>query len=228
LSEHHRVTRRGFLKRAAVVGGAVSGAAALGVGGKATLDYQAHAQELARRDQERPRAGGRWFTAHEYVLVGVLAALIVPSDETGPGAPEAGVADTLDGWLASSQKVRGLYASGLLAFDELAESEYGRQFTELERTEQTRLMHLVDQTYQQTKYAEGSTADKVRRKLARVYYSWPAPGAWGGMGAAVDLFPQLVQDTMMAFYTNQVAWEWLGYDGPPFPRGYIGRLGECH
>jgi hypothetical protein len=210
-----------------VVGGAVGGAALVGVGGRVMFADQSHTQELARRNQARPRAGARWFTAQEYALVGVLAALIVPSDDMGPGAPEAGVADKLDGLLASSRSVRGLYASGLLAFDELAEHQYGRQFIDLERAEQTRLLNLVDQTYQKTKYAQGSTADKARRKLTPVYYSWPAPGAWDGLGAAVDLFPKLVDDVKRTFYTSRVAWDWLGYDGPPFPHGYIFHADEC-
>lgn len=205
----------------------MGGAALVGVGGRVMRADQAHSQELARRNQARPRAGARWFTAQEYALVGVLAALVVPSDDAGSGAPEAGVADALDSLLASSQRVRGLYASGLLAFDELAQRQYGRQFIELERSEQMRLLNLVDQTYQRTKYAEGSTADKVRRKLADVYYSWPAPGAWDGLGAAVDLFPKLVDDVKRTFYTSRVAWDWLGYDGPPFPHGYIFRADEC-
>lgn len=227
LNEDHRVTRRGFLRRTAMVGGGLGGAALLGLGGRVMLDHQTHAEEFARRDRERPHAGERWFTAHEYMLVGVLAALIVPSDDIGPGASDAGVADTLDGWLASSRRLRGLYTSGLLAFNALAEYTYGRQFTELERDEQTHLLHLVDQAYQGTKYTEGSMANKVRRRLTDVYYSWPAPGAWGGLGAAGDLFPQLVEDIQQAFYTSRVAWDWLGYDGPPFLLGDIGSVGRC-
>jgi electron transfer flavoprotein beta subunit len=30
----------------------------------------------------------------------------------------------------------------------------------------------------------------------------------------------LVDDVFQAFYTNEVSWVWLGYDGPPMPDGY--------
>jgi hypothetical protein len=65
------------------------------------------------------------------------------------------------------------------------------------------------------------------RNLIELYHTWPAPGGWQGFSQALKLCPQLVDDVKQAFYTSAVGWSWLGYEGPPFPNGYLGRLGNC-
>ena len=221
------MTRRQFLKRAAVIGAAAMGGAGVIGGSKVAVDERWRAKELARRNKERPRPGGHWFTAHEYALVGILATVMVPSDEMGPGASEAGVVKTLDRLVATSPDRQAIYASGLLSFDELAQYEYSRAFTELTAKQHEDLLKRVDQTYQMAKIWGPSMAERVSRKATDLYYTWPSPGAWDGMGGAMNLFPSLLNDVLEAFYTSQVAWDWLGYDGPPFPRGNLGRMGEC-
>jgi hypothetical protein len=37
----------------------------------------------------------------------------------------------------------------------------------------------------------------------------------------VDFFSGFVDDVFEAFYTSPVAWNLLGYDGPPMPLGYL-------
>ncbi len=56
-----------------------------------------------------PYAGitdARYFAASEYAMVDAITARIIPSDDTGPGAKEAGVADFIDHQLA------GFYGRG--------------------------------------------------------------------------------------------------------------------
>ena len=64
-----------------------------------------------------PGPPASFFTPEESALVSALAALIVPSDATGPGAPEADVGHTLERWVASSRYRREFYSRRLLAFD---------------------------------------------------------------------------------------------------------------
>ena len=92
---------------------------------------------------------------------------------------------------------------------------------ELTRPEQLALLETVDQMQQNINRATISLPDRVERKAQDLYHDWE------GLGPALDLFPQLVSDVMQAFYSSQVAWDWLGYDGPPQPAGYVGRLGSC-
>jgi Gluconate 2-dehydrogenase subunit 3 len=219
VGEKSTVTRRKFLKRAAQVGTAVGSVAVIG-GGKVMLDLYTRASEVGRRGQERPLDGQHWFTPEEYTLVDVLAALIVPSDEAGPGAHEANVVVTLDRLLATSDHRQGLYAPGLLAFDELALDNHGHLFVALTSERQIDVLRTVDRRHREWSRAT-FLMDMLDRAAERLYYKWD------GLAPAVLLFPMLVNDVLQAFYTSQVAWDWLGYDGPPMPRGYLGLLTGC-
>ena len=92
MSHQNNIPRRVFLKRAALVGGAV-GLTAAGIGGKAALESQGRTAILAGRERRRPTGSIAWLTQEEYVLLGALASHLVPSDNSGPGAPEAQAID---------------------------------------------------------------------------------------------------------------------------------------
>ena len=183
-----------------------------------TLLANLRADEMNRRNRERPNDGTHWLTPGEYLVASALAALIVPSDETGPGAQEARGADTLDRLVAGSHPRQLLYAYGLLAFDELAQHKHDRGFAELDQEKQMDLLTRVERVRAES--ATRSSLEKITRRAAILC------GRWGGLPAAVDLFPTLVEDVLQAFYTSRVAWEWLGYDGPPMPTGYYERVQE--
>lgn len=177
------------------------------------------AKELARRHRERLRDGRRWFTADETALVEVLAHLIVPSDETGPGAEQLRllgrpVAETLDRLVAGSQRRQVLYARGLLALDRLANDKYQAHFVELSPQNQVHLLEVVDQL--RLKWSQPSSLSaKIKTKIVKLLYD-----QWSGVSPAAELFPTLVQDVLQAFYTDPVSWAWLDYDGPPMREGY--------
>ncbi|QLQ08734.1 MAG: gluconate 2-dehydrogenase subunit 3 family protein [Anaerolineae bacterium] len=111
------ITRRGFLKRAAVIGAAVGGTAILGAGGKLWWDDNTRQTILATRNQQRPTGSTQWLIQPEYVLLAALASILLPSDDRGPGAPEAAVVDTIDRLIATTPR-QARYGPGLLAFDE--------------------------------------------------------------------------------------------------------------
>jgi Gluconate 2-dehydrogenase subunit 3 len=227
MNQKSKMSRRQFVKRAAVIGTfAVGGSSALGAG-KALLDKVSIDKIIAQRDRLRPRDGKHWFIPSEYESASALAALIIPPDETGPGAREVEVIDRLDSLLATSVSRQALYVSGLVGFDELARHEGGSSFAELADERQLQLFKLVHDTYEKTSTGGSSLIDFTTRNLIEVYHTWPAPGGWRGLSAALELCPQLVDDVKEAFYTSTVGWSWLGYEGPPFPNGYLGRLGHC-
>ncbi len=153
------------------------------------------------------------FTPEESALISALASVIVPSDETGPGAREADVGHTLERLAATSRSRREFYPRGLLAFDMWAEREYKRRFKDLSYQEQLHLLRQIDEVHQELS-KELSLIGKIKRKLKVLDLQRK------GLFPAVELFPDLVGDVLRAFYTSRVAWDWLGYDGPPMPRGY--------
>ena len=227
MSQKSKMSRRQFVKRAAVIGTlAIGGGSALG-GGKALLDKVSLDKIIAERDRLRPRDGKHWFIPSEYESASALAGLIIPSDETGPGAREVEVIERLDSLLAMSISRQTLYVSGLVGFDELARDEGGSSFAQLTGERQLQLFKLVHDTYEKTTRGGYSAIEFTIRNLIEAYHTWPAPGGWRGFSAALELCPQLIDDVKQAFYTSAVGWSWLGYEGPPFPNGYLGRLGNC-
>lgn len=76
---NNKITRRKFIKWAAIVGGAISVSSFLSIGGKAILDRRKRAKKLAGSTKERPVANNSGFTPRECVLLSALAALIVPT-----------------------------------------------------------------------------------------------------------------------------------------------------
>jgi len=169
------------------------------------------ARELARRHRARWQTHGAWFTAEEKSTVAALAAVIVPANGEDPGAIEAGVPAALDRLVASSRARQGLYARGLLAVDEVARRRYGRGFAELSLDLQTDLLRHIERAYRRRRPRGPVAIDAARRLLLCLSHGW------SGLLWATELFPQLVRDVKAAFYTSPVAWEALGYVGPPFP-----------
>lgn len=213
------ITRRAFLKRAAIIGTAVGGTVVLGTSGKLWWDDNTRQTLLTERNRRRPTGSTQWLTQPEYVLLAALASILVPSDERGPGAPEAAAVDTVDRLIATSPTRQAQYAPGLLAFDEIAQQTYGAIFVDLARAQQEDLVEAVDAAAA-ARASAGTVADRVVRKVTSTTQ------ALQGVEAAVLLFPVLVNDVKQAFYTSEVAWQWLDYDGPPMPKGYAGVVGE--
>lgn len=224
---HNKITRRKFIKWAAIVGGAISVSSFFSVGGKAVLDKRKRAKKLAANTKERLVESNRWFTPRECVLISALAALIVPKDETGPGASDIDIVDALERVVEKSQNRyiqdrHILYRKGLDAFDKVAQREYGSVFAKLTCEQQISILKSLDKAFIKLP-AYYTLLDRIRRKAKKIYYKYKL----NGFGETIDLFPVLVNDVMECFYTSQVAWNGLGYDGPPMPNGYLGRLSEC-
>ena len=166
---------------------------------------------LARRERDRPQEAGRWLTPTEHGVLAALASLIIPSDDTGPGAADADVTASLDRLLARSPARQPFYRNGLLACDEWAQREHGRSFVALTPDQQRALLRWLEPT-DAALTRSASLTGKLRRKAVDVYRKWRCP--------LLELFPELSRDVMGAFYTHRVCWDWLGYDGPPMPDGY--------
>ncbi len=167
---------------------------------------------LAALDRERRAGATNWFTPTEYRLVEALASVILPSDEHGPGAREAGVADTLNRLIAQMPGRQPLYARGLRSLDRQACREMGRSFPELGSGNQVSFLRRLE-SIASGRSLSASVAGRVGGLIGRLYKKWRFPAA--------SFLPEFVDDTMKAFYTSPVAWQWLDYDGPPMPLGYL-------
>jgi gluconate 2-dehydrogenase gamma chain len=118
---------------------------------------------------------------------GVLAAALdrlIPSDEHGPGALEAGVGRYIEGALArAGEAVRREWRDALEALDDLARRREGDAFGSLAPAAQDRVLELV---------SEGPFFAQLRQRAIEGMFGDPA---WGGNLAGVG-------------------WRLLGYPGP--------------
>jgi len=119
------ISRRELLKRAGIVGAA----AVVPSGAHHLPDDRSTFAPLQTAPVREPL---EQLTATESEALEAVVARIVPSDARGPGAKEARAARYIDralgGALASS---RALYAAGLAAIDQIAQSSRGRRFKDL-------------------------------------------------------------------------------------------------
>ena len=140
----------------------------------------------------------RNLTAGEREILDAVIGRLIPSDETGPGAREAGALDYIDrelgGALASS---RELYRAGLLALDRYAEYTRRAPFVELPEHEQDSVLFDL-----QTGGATGSGA--------------------GFLGSSAAFFNTVRAHTWQATFGDPayggnrdfIGWDLIGYPGP--------------
>jgi len=132
------ISRRELLKRAGIVGAA------------AVVPASSHHVVDDSRFLPATQSGGarepfEHLTATEADVLEAIVARLIPSDANGPGAKEARAARYIDralaGALASS---RPLYAAGLAAVDQLAQSSRGKPFKDLPPEEQDAILTDVE------------------------------------------------------------------------------------
>ena len=140
----------------------------------------------------------RNLTAGEREILDAMIGRLIPSDEAGPGAREAGALDYIDrelgGALAGS---RELYRAGLLALDRYAEYTRGAPFMELPEREQDSVLFDL-----QTGGATGSGA--------------------GFLGSSAAFFNTVRAHTWQATFGDPayggnrefIGWDLIGYPGP--------------
>jgi gluconate 2-dehydrogenase gamma chain len=126
------ISRRDLLKLAGAAGAAAAGADTAVAGGQA-------------RRAARAREPLRALTAHEADLLDRIAALLVPSDEHGPGATEAMAVRYIDRALAGAlQEQREAYRIGLAALENYARKTRGAPFLQLSELRQISLLIDVE------------------------------------------------------------------------------------
>jgi gluconate 2-dehydrogenase gamma chain len=141
------ISRRDLLKRAAAVGGAASGITV--ARGREPSDVAAAAADARSADAFALHPAARepleHLTAAEADLLDAIAARLIPTDATGPGATEARAVHYIDralgGALASSRQA---YTAGLAALDRYSRSSRGKPFTELSATDQDAVLIDVE------------------------------------------------------------------------------------
>jgi gluconate 2-dehydrogenase gamma chain len=136
------LSRRELMKKASVLGMAM--AVPLGLLERAEAQSAAPANEPLQS-----------FTPAETATLRAIIQRIIPNDESGPGAIEAGVPRYIDRLLRSDQNTRygpnnphqtltEAYAAGLKAIDAHAQATNGASFASLSPEKQDAILHALD------------------------------------------------------------------------------------
>ncbi|MEW6246149.1 MAG: gluconate 2-dehydrogenase subunit 3 family protein [Nitrospirota bacterium] len=164
-------------------------------------------------------AATRALPTESFAVLEALASLIVPTDGHGPGAIEARVAIELDRTLIGNPARRMQYFLGLRAFDDYARTRFGSGFPTLPHHRQLELLSAVHQAGERIHSEAGSLAERAQRKISYWYYA-----RWHRLLPLIEFWIIVRADVLTVFYSSREAWDWLGYDGPPFPNGYVNDL----
>jgi gluconate 2-dehydrogenase gamma chain len=168
------------------------------------------------------------FVPYHAAIVQAAAARLIPTDEHGPGATEAGVVYFIDRQLArgnmgfrgkeyqlgpflpgeptqgdqSALPLRDRFRLGILALDAYAQDTYGRGFVACSPDEQDRLLSDLEQGIPET---FGSTAIQAQPLVkAPTEGSIGLETAVGATGGAQAFFTLLLSWTMAGFFCDPV------------------------
>jgi gluconate 2-dehydrogenase gamma chain len=155
-----------------------------------------------------------FFDEHQYALVAILAAIIIPSDDD-PGATEAGVVDYIDRSVADSEKRQRMYTKGLKWIDDLSQEEYGTDFLTLDIEEQINLLRRIDESATMRQRPASGFMERVDRKIDKIWDDQ------FGIGKNSVFFRTIHRDVIFGFYSSPISWQPIGYFGPPQPVGYL-------
>lgn len=231
MAKNNRISRRRFVS----VGALAGSAAVLGTAPAEARSYRGEVpwQEAEANAPESPQEGGyKFFTADEAAFMEAVVERLIPSDELGPGAKQAGVAIFIDRQLfgpygaaqtwymlgpwaegAESQGYQSrltpaqLYRAAIKAIDDYCRKSFsGRAFAVLEAGEQDGVL---------TGLEKGDIAlASVQPKL---------------------FFTQLLQNTIEGFFSDplyggnrdMIGWKLIGFPGARYDyRPYVTKHNE--
>jgi len=126
------LSRRELLKRVGIVGAT------------ATLPVTALARGSAAASTQD---AAETLTAAESEVLEAIVARLIPTDENGPGAAEAGAARYIDRALSGAlESHRRAYSAGLAAVDAYAQASRGTSFARLSEDDQDRVLVDMEQS----------------------------------------------------------------------------------
>ena len=135
------ITRRNALK---IIGGTpVAAGLGLGESTAQTPSPAAHTVPAAHQAAAAAAKGPyrpKFFTAHEYATVTLLADTIIPKDDRSPGAGEAGVPQFIDFTMTDRTYLQTPIRGGLRWLDHEAHERFGNAFVECAASDRTAIL----------------------------------------------------------------------------------------
>ena len=120
----------------------------------------------------RPKA----LTQQEYRTLQILADLIIPADERGPGAAAAGACDFIDLLASQNLQLLAIYTGGIAWLDRASMRLYSKPFAPAAARQQTALLDLIAYRKNESPMLGPGIHffDWARRMVVDAYYTSPA------------------------------------------------------
>jgi hypothetical protein len=171
------------------------------------LSSRASERKTTLSSQRLPRDKFEFFTPHQAQVIEEVTSLIIPSDNS-PGAREAGVVFEIDKTIVMNQRLKNSYAKGIESLHLMAKQLAGKDsFLDLNQDEMMEILNI----------AYASTSLSTRGVI---------PNQYSSMLPGILLINHLIQQTIEIFYTSEIGWKVVGYQGPPQWKGNLG-YAEC-
>ncbi len=137
------ITRRNALK----IIGATPVAAGLGIAGAdAAQAPAAHEHAAAQKTASAVRKGPykpKFFTAHEWATVTMLADIIIPKDEKSGSASDAGVPEFIDFTMTDQPDMQTPMRGGLRWLDTTCRKRFSKEFIDLAAADRTAILDEI-------------------------------------------------------------------------------------
>ena len=187
------VSRRDALRRIAL---------ALTAVGSGSLDL-ASAQQVHHAARGASTSGTyepKFLKPHEYRTVGRLAELIVPADERGGSALDAGAPQFVDVLCSENEKLGRIYTGGLGWFDAWMRHHYDTTFIDATEQQQTALLDAIVAAERETKKASEDDSDE--------YFEVDSE-----LGPGVRFLDWVRKMSVDAYYSSEIGIKDMGYKG---------------
>ena len=144
--------------------------------GPLTLQAAQHVHGIAADEKAAGAYKPKALMAHEYKTLQVLADLIIPADERGPGASAAGACEFIDLLASQNQQLLAIYTGGIAWLDRASERLYSKNFAAAPAQQQTALLDLIAYRKNESPMLGPGIQffDWARRMVVDAYFTSPA------------------------------------------------------
>jgi hypothetical protein len=162
------ITRREAIKGIGAGAGVIATLPVLGV----AQDHSAHGRT---RQTARPSAGAtplKFFTEEENKTVAEMSELIIPADDSSPGAKAAGVSQYIDLIVSESNELtQRTWRDGLAAIDKMSRERTGVAFAAATPAQQTELLREISKNEKSPQTVEERFFRTIKNATVDGYYT---------------------------------------------------------
>ena len=196
------------LSRREMLRGIALALTAAGVGSLDPVSAQHVHEEVKRGRAADGTYAPQLLTDHEFSTVKRLAELIVPADEKGPSAADAGAAEFIDLLCSQNDVLAKIYTGGLGWMDARMRLEHGTTFLGASESQQTA---LLDQLVEAERAAR--EADHAWGKSEYADFRDYGIEERSDLAAGVRFFDWVRKMSIDAYYTSEAGVRDVGYIG---------------